>query len=105
MTEFDRGRRRFLTSTALAGAGVLAVGREAQAFSEQKMSAAEHKAYLNACRAGDAYHEQLLQQAETELGQQLSADQRREALAVLRCPICGCPLVAELPKSGSAGPG
>lgn len=105
MTDFDRRRRQFLAGTALAGVGLLAGRQDARAFSEQKMSAAEHKAYLNACRAGDAYHEQLLGQAEAELGQQLSTEQRQVALAALRCPICGCPLVAALPKSGPPGPG
>jgi hypothetical protein len=40
------------------------------------------------------YHQQLLDQAAARLGVTLTDDQRRQALAALRCPLCGCPLAA-----------
>jgi|GEM_PF-1160751 hypothetical protein len=106
MTEFDRTRRRFLASTALTGLGLLAGVGAARAFTPQPMTAEEHKAYRNACSAAaDPYHAQLVQQAEAELGGRMSAAEIEQAVAALRCPICGCPLVAAAPPPGAAKAG
>ena len=95
MTEFDRARRRFLASTALAGLGLVVGARAARAFTEQPMNVAVHKAYLNACTgAADPYHAQLVQQAEAELKGQMSEAEIQKAIAAMRCPICGCSIVA-----------
>jgi hypothetical protein len=109
MQESDRlpsgGRRRFLSSTALGGLGLLAGVRAAWAFTEQPMNAATHKLYADRCRlADDGYHAQLAAAERTRFGTTLSAAQRDAALAALRCPICGCPLIAAAaapaPKAG-----
>ena len=107
MTEFDRARRRFLAGTALAGLGLAAGARTAFAFSQQPMTAAQHKAYMNACAdAADPYHAQLVQQATAELKDRMNAAQIDQAVAAMRCPICGCPLVAAAPAaSGTAQAG
>jgi hypothetical protein len=97
MSEFDRTRRRFLASTGLgfAGLGLLAGTRPALAFSQQPMNAAEHKAYLGACGAADdPYHAELVRRAEAELKEHLSDSEVQQAIAAMRCPICGCALVA-----------
>jgi hypothetical protein len=106
MTGFDRTRRRFLAGTALTGLGLVAGAHAARAFSQQPMTAAEHKAYLNACTgAADPYHAQLVQQAETELKGRMSAAEIEQAVAVMRCPICGCALVAAAARAGAAQAG
>jgi hypothetical protein len=101
----SRARRRFLGSTALGGFCLLAGARTAWAFTEQPMNAATHKLYADRCRlADDGYHEQLAAAQRTRLGTTMSAAQIDAALAALRCPICGCPLVAAAttppPKAG-----
>ncbi len=105
MTAFNRTRRRFLASAAFTGLGVLAGARAAGAFSQQPMTAAEHKAYRNACSGGgDPYHAQLVQQAEAEFGGRMTAAEIEQAVAAMRCPVCGCPLVAAVPAgAGQAG--
>jgi len=91
----SRARRRFLSSTALGGLGLLAGAQAAWAFTEQPMNAATHKLYADRCRlANDGYHEQLAAAERTRLGATMSEAQIETALAALRCPICGCPLVA-----------
>jgi hypothetical protein len=108
MTAFDRTRRRFLASTAVAGFGaaglsLLAGIRSARAFSQQPMNAAEHKAYLAACSAAaDPYHAALVRQAEDDLKGQLSEAEIQRKIAAMRCPICGCALVAATPSSPGA---
>jgi len=102
----SRARRRFLGSTALGGLGLLAAAQAAWAFTEQPMNAATHKLYADRCRlANDGYHEQLAAAERTRLGTSLSEAQIETALAALRCPICGCPLVtaATAPAAAKAG--
>jgi hypothetical protein len=95
MAEFDRARRRFLGSTALAGIGVLFGAKAARAFTEQKMDPAVHKAWLNACTgAADPYHAQLVAQTEAELKGRMSDAEIQQQIAAMRCPICGCALIA-----------
>jgi hypothetical protein len=108
MRDSDRlpsgARRRFLSSTALGGFGLLAGARAAWAFTEQPMNAATHKLYADRCRlANDGYHEQLAAAERTRLGATLSEPQIDAALAALRCPICGCPLVATTSPVAKAG--
>jgi hypothetical protein len=99
MRETDRlpseARRRFLSSTALGGLGLLVGVGTARAFTEQPMNAATHKLYADRCKlANDGYHEELLADERKRLGPTMSGQQLEQALAALRCPICGCPLVA-----------
>jgi hypothetical protein len=106
MTEFDRTRRRFLASTGLAGLGFAGLGlladmRPARAFSQQPMNAAEHKAYLDACDAADPYHAELVRRAEADLKDRLSDSEVKQTIAAMRCPICGCLLVATPPQPGA----
>ena len=95
MAELDRARRRFLSSTALAGIGLLIGTRTARAFTQQKMDPAVHKAYLNGCtNAADPYHAGLVQQAEAQMQGRMSDADIQAAIATMRCPICGCALVS-----------
>jgi hypothetical protein len=106
MIEVDRRRRRFLTSTALTGLGLVSVVRAAGAFTGRKMTAEEHKAYLNACTgAADPYHAQLVEAAAADLKDRMSAAEIEQAVAAMRCPICGCALVAVAPQGGAAKAG
>jgi hypothetical protein len=104
MAEFDRARRRFLASTALTGIGLVAAARTGHAFSRQPMNVEEHKAYQNACTgAADPYHAQLVAEAQAELDGRMSAAEIEQAVAALRCPICGCALSAAQPTGAKAG--
>lgn len=108
MRETDRlpstARRRFLSSTALGGLGLLLGAPAARAFTEQPMNAATHKLYADRCRlATDGYHEQLAAEERTRLGTTLSEAQIDAALAALRCPVCGCPVVTAAMPSAKAG--
>jgi hypothetical protein len=101
----SRARRRFLSSTALGGLGLLmgaefvqsiAASGAARAWTTQPMDVATHKLYADRCRlAPDGYHEQLAAEERTRLAGTMSEAQIDAALAALRCPICGCPVVAE----------
>lgn len=108
MRETDRlpskARRRFLNSTALGGLGLLMGAQAARAFTEQPMNAATHKLYADRCRlANDGYHEQLAAEERARLAATLSEAQIDAALAALRCPICGCPVIAAATPSTKAG--
>ena len=108
MSETDRlpskARRRFLSSTALGGLGLLIGAPAARAFTEQPMNAATHKLYTDRCKlATDGYHEQLAAEARARLGTTLSEAQIETALAALRCPICGCPIVTAAMPAPKAG--
>jgi hypothetical protein len=91
-------RRRFLTSSALAGAGagaLLLPGRQAKAALKlAPMDAETHAAFKNACGGPDvrAYHEQLLADARAKLAGTMSEKEIDATLAALTCPICGCHL-------------
>jgi len=108
MSETDRlpskARRRFLSSTALGGLGLLMGASAAQAFTEQPMNAATHKLYADRCKlATDGYHEQLAAEERARLAPTLSEAQIETALAALRCPICGCPIVTAALPAPKAG--
>ena len=111
MRENDRlpskARRRFLSSTALGGLGLLVGAQAARAWTEQPMNVATHKLYADRCRlANDGYHEQLAAEERTRLAGTMSEAQIETALAGLRCPICGCPVVAAaLPAPDAAKAG
>jgi hypothetical protein len=95
MAELDRTRRRFLGTSALAGIGILLGSRAAHAFTQQKMDSAVHKAYLNGCtNAADPYHAGLVRQAEAQMKGRMSDADIQTAIAAMRCPLCGCALVA-----------
>ena len=103
MAELDRARRRFLSSTALAGIGML-IGGRALAFTQQKMDATVHKAYLSGCtNAADPYHAGLVAQAQAEMQGKMSDAEIQQALAAMRCPICGCSIVASAAAPAKAG--
>ncbi len=90
-------RRRFLSTTALAGAGasaLLLAGKEAAAFAVKPMDAETHKLYANACGGADAqaYHQQLLTEAKAKLPSGTSDADVEAAIVALTCPICGCRL-------------
>jgi hypothetical protein len=90
-------RRRFLSTTALAGAGagaLLLAGKEAAAFTVKPMDAETHKLYANACGGADAqaYHHQLLVEAKAKLAGSASDAEIEAAMTALSCPICGCRL-------------
>ena len=108
MSETDRlpskARRRFLSSTALGGLGLLAGAQAARAWTQQPMDVATHKLYADRCRlASDGYHEQLAIEERTRLTGTMSEDQIASAVAALRCPICGCPVVALATPAAKAG--
>jgi hypothetical protein len=88
-------RRRFLSSTALGGFGLIVGAQAARAWTEQPMNVATHKLYADRCRlANDGYHEQLAAEERKQLEATMSEPQIETALAALRCPICGCPVMA-----------
>ena len=91
-------RRRFLSTTGLAGAGAgaaLLTGKAASAFTQKPMDAETHKLYANACGGPDAkaYHQQILAEAEAQLPSGISDAEIETAMAALTCPVCGCRLV------------
>jgi fructoselysine-6-P-deglycase FrlB-like protein len=90
-------RRRFLSTTALAGAGAgaaLLAGQPAAAFTEKQMDAETHKIYASACGGPDAaaYHQELLAEAKTKLPGGISEVEIETAIAAPTCPVCGCRL-------------
>ena len=89
-------RRRFLSTTALAGAGAVAallLHRRALAFSAMPASAETQRLYLSACSAKDgAYHRQLVADVKAELNGRATDAQIEAAIAAATCPLCGCPI-------------
>ena len=89
-------RRRFLSTTALAGAGLvgmLILGRRAAAFSVMPASAETQRLYLSACSTKDgAYHRQLVADVKAELQGRATDEQIEAAIAATACQICGCPI-------------
>jgi len=91
-------RRRFLSTTGLAGAGAgaaLLTGKAAAAFTQKPMDAETHKLYANACGGPDAkaYHQQILAEAKAKLPSGISDTEIESAMAALTCPVCGCRLI------------
>jgi hypothetical protein len=91
-------RRRFLSATALAGAGTVAtliLTRAAAALTLEPMSGETERLYLSACSAKDgAYHRQIVAQIKAELAGSRTDAEIEQIIAALTCPICGCPVTA-----------
>jgi hypothetical protein len=105
----DTSRRRFLSTTALAGlgTGLAAVlgGRAARALTYQPMSAPTHQAYLSGCSANpDPYHQKLIADARAELAATLKPAEIDAQLTQLTCPICGCSLALAAPGTPAPAP-
>lgn len=82
--------------TALAGTGVwLGAGRTAFAFSEEPAVGRALALHQNACGA-TASHKQLVVEVERVLGDKYSAAEKRQVVAAMTCPICGCSLAGPL---------
>jgi hypothetical protein len=98
MSEHFLNRRRFLLSTALAGAaGLLADGalRPAAAFNSYPMSPDLKAAYLTAksCGSDQAYHDTITQVVMTELNKLPAPPPGKSITETVKCPLCGCPIV------------
>jgi hypothetical protein len=92
-------RRRFFSTTALAGTGSLAAallaGRTASAFSVAPKNAEAERLYAEACSLKDGpYHRQLVADIKQRLQGRATDAQIEEAIAQTTCPICGCPITA-----------
>jgi len=86
-------RRGFLSTTALAGAGLFAGARAASALTLAPMDAEAHRLFMDRCKIkGDAYHQSLLAEAKAKLSGTVSEKEMQAALAGLTCPVCGCPV-------------
>ena len=86
-------RRRFLARTALAGAGIAALTLPSAAvgFSIEPADAETAALYLNAC-SSNAYHARLLADARTALAGTATDAEIERAIALMTCPVCGCPV-------------
>jgi hypothetical protein len=88
------GRRRFLSTTFLAGAGAFVAG-SAFALTVREATPTESEAYIAACQARVTDHDQLVREVLELLdGQNLSEDKKQEVLRALTCPLCGCTLAS-----------
>lgn len=87
-------RRRFLATSALAGAAAgVGIPAAAFGFSLEPADAETSALYLNACSAGqNTYHAQLLADAQAALAGKASPEEIEKAVALVTCPICGCPV-------------
>jgi hypothetical protein len=86
-------RRQFLMSATFIGGAVVATlaARRAFALSLEEGNGETQALYLGHCSANNQYHAELV----AELTAKLEGHSRSEieaALAVARCPICGCPI-------------
>ncbi len=85
-------RRRFLSSTLLASAGMLAGGK-AFALTLREATPGEAEAYQLACQTRNQYHDQLVREVMAILdGQGVAEEQKQEVLRAMTCPLCGCTL-------------
>jgi hypothetical protein len=75
----------------LAGGALLGRTRQASAFTDDIVTRRVLALHENACGA-TASHKQLVAEVERVLGDKYSAEQKREVIATLTCPICGCSL-------------
>ncbi len=90
-TTFPSPRRQFLFGVGALCATSIAAGRPAKAF--QVMPTDDYAAMIDHSCGVNSTHARLLDEAEARLGVTLTKAQREQALAALRCPICGCPLI------------
>lgn len=91
-------RRDLLTTSALVS-GAAGFGASAQAFTIDTEPAVKlnsmYFAAKAACGGQQAYHAQLLADAQAVLGGgELSESQRQQLLATMTCPLCGCRISA-----------
>jgi hypothetical protein len=78
--------------TTMAGAGVvLGTASRAFAFSEDAPTIRTLALHDNACGA-TASHKELVAEVERVLGDKYSEDEKKQVIATMTCPICGCPL-------------
>jgi hypothetical protein len=85
-------RRRFLATSVLAGAAS-AIPATAFGFSLQPADSETSALYLNACSSGpNTYHAKLLADAKAALAGKASDEDIAKAVALVTCPICGCPI-------------
>lgn len=90
-SQLPSSRRSLLRWLGLGALGA-AVARPAAAF--QVMPSGDYAAMVETSCGANAYHRRLLEEAEARLGVSLDEAQTAQALAALRCPTCGCPLIA-----------
>jgi hypothetical protein len=86
-------RRRFLMSATFIGAAGVATLAAPRAFalSLEEGNADTQALYLGHCSANNQYHAVLVAELTAKL-QGHSQSVIEAALAVARCPICGCPI-------------
>ena len=90
-----RTRRELLRAVgaALPLATGVALARNAHGFSREEMPAQLAKQYHDHC-AADGMHASTLEAAFARLDAAGIKYDRDEVAASLRCPICGCPIIA-----------
>jgi hypothetical protein len=90
-----RTRRELLRAVgaALPPAIGAALARNAHGFSREEMPAQLAKQYQDHC-AADGMHASTLEDAFARLDAAGVKYDRDEVAASLRCPICGCPIIA-----------
>ena len=88
------GRRRFLLSTVIGAAGVMASASKAVALSVEPMDTKTEALYLSACQApgaSNSYHQQLIADITAALKGKPQAEIDAQLAAAI-CPVCGCPI-------------
>lgn len=86
-------RRKFLSTTALAGVGFAFGIGPARAFTleEPSKDIAALYAAARSCRTANN-HDRILAEIRSALsGRELSEEQERRVLSAVTCPLCGCP--------------
>ena len=92
MTSSSSPRRAVLRWLGFGALGAAAAAaRPAAAF--QVLPPGDYAAMVDNSCGSSSYHRQLLEEAENRLGVTLSQTEKSRALAAMRCPLCGCPLV------------
>lgn len=101
----DRATRRGALrafGALLAGATAAGMARPAAAF--RVLDGKDLRAVLDEGCGATAYHRRVLEETAAALGTDLTAEQRRAALASLPCPTCGCNLVQAAALADGAAP-
>jgi hypothetical protein len=83
--------RRQLLTVAVAGGAVLGTSRHANAFTEDVATVKVRALHENAC-GPTASHKEIVAEVERTLGNGYTEAEKREVIATITCPICGCPL-------------
>ena len=85
-------RRVLMSATFIGGAGVATLAApRAFALSLEEGNADTQALYLGHCSANNQYHAELVAELTAKLQGHTQAE-IEAALAVARCPICGCPI-------------